>query len=210
VKSAMQSNLPNFHTFDPIVHDPVEVIPSIQSSLGGDHVDIKKVSPNSIDIQSLKDGIEPKMDPATLLYLAIIELDSSGARTEGIDSGPGKEKLGRFPYSDGNIVAYLLRYTRQKGDMSTLHELLYKLSDGLSEDNLGESGFRDGFGGLTLLGWLTRKEVSELQRAIRSGRWEILSEEPLDGGVDYAFRLLLAMLRAAQRRRCGILMRRHS
>jgi hypothetical protein len=32
----------------------------------------------------------------------------------------------------------------------------------------------------------------------------------LDGGVDYAFRLLLAMLRAAQRRKCGVLMRRHS
>ena len=118
--------------------------------------------------------------------------------------------MGRFPYADGNIVTYLIRYTRQKGDMTTLHELLYKLSDGLSEDNLGEPGFRDGFGGLTLLGWLTKKEVPELQRSIRSGRWEVLSEEPLDGGVDYAFRLLLAVLRAAQRRRCGVLMRRHS
>ena len=95
----------------------------------------------------------------------------------------GKERLGRFPYADGNIVTYLLSYTKQKGDMTTLHELLYKLSDGLSEDNLGEAGFRNGFGGLTLLGWLDRKEVSELQRSIRSGRWEVLSDEPLDGGL---------------------------
>ena len=204
------SNLPSFHTFDPIVHDPVEVIPLIQSSLGGDHEEIKLASPNSKDIQSLIEGIEPSLDPATLLYLTIIEINNDGDRTEGIDHGVGKERLGRFPFADGNIVTYLIRYTRQKGDMTTLHELLYKLSDGLSEDNLGEPGFRDGFGGLTLLGWLTKKEVPELQRSIRSGRWEVLSEEPLDGGVDYAFRLLLAVLRAAQRRRCGVLMRRHS
>ena len=94
--------------------------------------------------------------------------------------------------------------------MTVLHDLLSKLSDGLSEDNLGELGFRHGFGGLTLLGWLNVGEVSELSSAIRSGRWKVLSEEPLDGGVDYAFRLLLAMLRTAQRRRCGVLMRRHS
>ena len=205
-----RSNLPSFHTFDPITHDPIEVIPQIQSSLGGDHEELKGVKPNSVDIQNLRVGKEPGIDPATLLYLTIIELDEFGGRTEGIDAGVGKERLGRFPYGDGNIVTYLLTYTKQKGDMTTLHELLYKLSDGLSEDNLGEAGFRDGFGGLTLLGWLNRKEVSELQRSIRSGRWEVLSEEPLDGGVDYAFRLLLAMLRAAQRRKCGVLMRRHS
>ena len=205
-----QSNLPSFHTFDPITHDPIEVIPHIQSSLGGDHEELKRVRPNSSDIQNLRMGEEPGIDPATLLYLTIIELDEYGGRSEGIDAGSGKERLGRFPYADGNIVTYLLSYTKQKGDMTTLHELLYKLSDGLSEDNLGEAGFRNGFGGLTLLGWLDRNEVSELQRSIRSGRWEVLSDEPLDGGVDYAFRLLLAMLRAAQRRKCGVLMRRHS
>ena len=206
----MNSNLPNFHTFDPIVRDPLDIIPAVLSSMGGDHQELKRESPFSIDIQNLKEGIEPTFDPATMLYLSIGELDSEGRRTEPIDSSSGKERLGRFPYGDGNIVTYLLENTKQKGDMTVLHDLLSKLSDGLSEDNLGELGFRHGFGGLTLLGWLNIEEVSELSSAIRSGRWKILSEEPLDGGVDYAFRLLLAMLRTAQRRRCGVLMRRHS
>ena len=60
-------------------------------------------------------------------------------------------RLGRFPYADGNIVTYLLSYTKQKGDMTTLHELLYKLSDGLSEDNLGEAGFE--MDSVDLLSW---------------------------------------------------------
>ncbi len=205
-----RSNLPFFHTFDPVVCDPLDVIPAIQSSLGGDHEEIKKISPYSKDIQKLKDGVEADFDPATMLYISIGELNEDGRRSEAIDSGPGKERLGRFPFGDGNIVTYLLDNTKQKGDMTVMHELLSKLSDGLSEENLGEIGFREGFGGLTLLGWLTRREVSELRRSIRSGRWEVFSEEPLDGGVDYALRLLLMMLRTAQRRKCGIIMRRHS
>ena len=36
------------------------------------------------------------------------------------------------------------------------------------------------------------------------------SDEPLDGGVQDAFRHLLVFLRAAVKRKCGILMRRHS
>ena len=206
----MNSSLPYFHTFDPIVWNPLDIIPAVLSSMGGDHRELKRKSPFSIDIQNLKEGIESSYDPATMLYLSIGELDSEGRRTEPIDTSSGKERLGRFPYGDGNIVTYLLENTKQKGDMTVLHDLLSKLSDGLSEDNLGELGFRHGFGGLTLLGWLNIEEVSELSGAIRSGRWKVLSEEPLDGGVDYAFRLLLAMLRTAQRRRCGVLMRRHS
>ncbi len=207
---SINSNLPSFHTFDPIVNDPLDIIPAILTSLGGDHKELKKASPHSIDIQNLKEGIEPVFDPATILYLSIGELDSEGRRADSIDSSSGKERLGRFPYGDGNIVTYLLDNTREKGDMTLLHDLLFKLTDGLSEENLGEFGFREGFGGLTLLGWLNAGEVSELRSAILSGRWVVLSEEPLDGGVDYAFRLLLAMLRSAQRKRCGVLMRRHS
>ena len=123
---SVQSNLPSFHTFDPITHDPIEVIPQIQSSLGGDHEELKRVKPNSADIQNLRAGIEPGIDPATLLYLTIIDLDEFGGRNEGIDAGVGKERLGRFPYADGNIVTYLLTYTKQKGDMTTLHELFYQ------------------------------------------------------------------------------------
>ena len=40
----MNSNLPNFHTFDPIVRDPLDVIPAVLSSMGGDHGELKRES----------------------------------------------------------------------------------------------------------------------------------------------------------------------
>ncbi|DAC45467.1 MAG TPA: hypothetical protein HA315_00240, partial [Candidatus Thalassarchaeaceae archaeon] len=88
---SINSNLPSFHTFDPIVNDPLDIIPAILTSLGGDHKELKKASPHSIDIQNLKEGSEPIFAPATILYLSIGELDSEGRRADSIDSSSGKE-----------------------------------------------------------------------------------------------------------------------
>ena len=156
--------------------------------------------PHSKDIQNLRQGQEAQFDPATMLYLASGDWEEDGTTSMPLDSMATKEKLGRFPSDDGNVVSYLLSYTRQKGDMTALHELLAKLCDGLSEENLGEPGFRDGFGGMKLLGWINSSEVRELRTSIRSGRWTALADEPLDGGVDYGFRHLLSILRSAEKR----------
>jgi hypothetical protein len=64
--------------------------------------------------------------------------------------------------------------------------------------------------GIELLGWLDSADVNELRKEIERGRWMVKSDEPLDGGVQDAFRHLLVFLRSASRRKCGILMRRHS
>tara|TARA_B100000530_G_scaffold188383_1_gene119507 strand:- start:7960 stop:8586 length:627 start_codon:yes stop_codon:yes gene_type:complete len=201
---------PAFYTFDPIVADLIDLVPPIQSSLGGDHVELISMCPLSTDIQGLHHGREAPFDPATLLYLASGDWGPDGTPAEPLDTMANREKLGRFPSDDGNVISYLISFTRQKGDMVALHELLAKLCDGLSEENLGEPGFRDGFGGMSLLGWINSAEVGELRSSIRSGRWTTLGDEPLDGGVDYGFRHLLSILRSAEKRGCGVLMRRHS
>ncbi|MBK69798.1 MAG: hypothetical protein CMB53_00125 [Euryarchaeota archaeon] len=199
-----------FYTFDPIAVDLIELVPPIQASMGGDHLELISMCPLSTDIQSLRQGEEAPFDPATLLYLASGDWGPEGGMAEPLDSMATREKLGRFPCDDGNVISYLMSFTRQRGDMASLHELLAKLGDGLSEENLGEPGFRDGFGGMSLLGWINALEVSELRSSIRSDRWTTLGDEPLDGGVDFGFRHLLSILRSAEKRGCGILMRKHS
>ena len=45
-----------FYTFEPIIHDPILLIEPILLSIGGDHEELKKINPNSREINSLKDG----------------------------------------------------------------------------------------------------------------------------------------------------------
>jgi hypothetical protein len=89
------------------------------------------------------------------------------------------------------------------------HELLIKLTNGLSAENLGEEGFDKGFAGMELLGWLNNEEVIILLNSMQSGKWQIKSNETIDGGVRDSLRHLLTFLKAAQRRKCGIMMRKH-
>ena len=62
---------PAFYTFDPIVADLIDLVPPIQSSLGGDHVELISMCPLSTDIQGLHHGREAPFDPATLLLSLI-------------------------------------------------------------------------------------------------------------------------------------------
>jgi hypothetical protein len=85
----------------------------------------------------------------------------------------------------------------------------HQSSNGLSSENLGEEGFDKGFAGMELLGWLNNEEVIILLKSMQSGKWEIKSNETIDGGVRDSLRHLLTLLKAAQRRKCGIMMRKH-
>ena len=91
-----------------------------------------------------------------------------------------------------------------------MHSLLRKLGSGLIGSVSGELDFSRGAGGVELLGWLDVGEVPKLRKEIEKGGWSVLSNEPHDGGVQDALRHLLVFLRAAGRRKCGVLMRRHS
>ena len=90
-----------------------------------------------------------------------------------------------------------------------LHEMLFKLMNGLSEENLGYPGFQKGIGGLELMGWLNSEEVIKLIKTIKSSEWSISADEPFDGGVQEIIRHLMMILTVAERRSCGILMRKH-
>lgn len=198
-----------FHTFEPLRHDPLELIPLIQASQGGDHSEIQSIAKFSNTILNLVEGQSPELDAATMLFLTAVSWQEDGSSPEPLDKAVSRERIGRFPIEGGNAISYLHEFTNDKGN-GALHDLLAKLALGLEEEYLGEPGFSSGAAGLHLCGWLSASEVTSLHRVIRRGKWGIDPSEPLDGGVNDAFRHLTIILRSARKRRCGLLMRRHA
>ena len=201
---------PPFHTFDPMRADPLELIPAIKSSMNGDHGGLIGIVGSIQGVPALSEGVGAPVDPATMLMLTLMDWQKGGRAPIPLDSGHSRERLGRFPSEDGNAIEYLLTYTKEGGDSHCLHRLLEKLGRGLCEESLREPEFSTGAGGIELLGWIDESEVLELRKEIERGAWSVDSEEPIDGGVQDAFRHLLVILRSADRRGCGLLMRRHS
>ena len=198
-----------FHTFEPLQHDPLDLIPPIQCSQGGDHSEIKSLEGVPSSIIELEEGENPPIDPAMMLFLCSVAWKEDGGIPEPLDRGVSRDRIGRFPIEGGNAIEYLLNHTIEKTD-DGLHDLLAKLTLGLDEEFLGEGGFSSGKGGLELCGWLDKKDVINLRRAIQKGKWAVDPSEPIDGGVADALRHLTIILRGAEKRRCGILMRKHN
>ena len=198
-----------FYTFDPIRYDPILLIEPILSSIGGDHTEIKKIVQYSNEIKNLVEGKEAPYDHSTMLFLAIMDWKEGGGPSEPLDNGIARDRIGRFPSDSGNAIEYILEFTRENEKEILFHELLIKLTNGLSPENLGEEGFNRGFAGMELLGWLNNEDVKLLLQTMQSGKWVIKSNETIDGGVRDSLRHLQTLLKAANRRGCGILMRRH-
>jgi|TARA_B100000287_G_scaffold431450_1_gene488720 hypothetical protein len=199
---------PAFHTFDPISKSPGELLEGISSSFEGKHRNLMEIVGENSILPELQEGKAPDIDAATILLICILEWQEGGGAPRPLDSGHSRERLGRFPSDDGNAVEYILDFT--KDESGVMHSLLRKLGSGLIGSVSGELDFSRGAGGVELLGWLDVGEVPKLRKEIEKGGWSVLSNEPHDGGVQDALRHLLVFLRAAGRRKCGVLMRRHS
>ena len=198
-----------FYTFDPMKVDAKKLIDPILKSIKGQHKELLNVTSRSASLPILIEGEGVRFDRATMLFLASLDWKETGETPEQLCKNNIKEKIGRFPTSDGNAIKYLLKNTSLDSDDNKFHEVLSKLMNGLSEDSLGFSGFQRGMGGLELMGWLSSEEVVETLKIIKDGEWSISADEPYDGGVQEIIRHLVMILRVAERRSCGILMRRH-
>jgi len=198
-----------FYTYDPMKVDAEKLIAPIEASIAGDHKEIEKLMSKKDSLPNLKQGTGSSLDPATILFVASLDWGEDGGTPIPLDKNHIRERIGRFPNQDGNAIKYLLEHTIQEEYETELHELLYKLMNGLAEENLGSKGFQKGIGGLELMGWLNYQEVKKIIEIIHEGGWSVSSEETYDGGVRDIFRHLLKILKAAERRGCGVLMRRH-
>ena len=199
-----------FHTFDPIRLAPDSLIGPINESMAGEHGSLLGILGEFNVLPELSEGEPAPIDRATSLFLSVLDWQNGGGAPISLDGGHSRERLGRFPSNEGNAIEYLIEFTVENKESSGLHPLLEKLGSGLSEQSIEQAGFSKGNGGIELLGWLDSDDVMMLRREIERGGWSVRSDEPLDGGVQDAFRHLLVFLRSASKRKCGILMRRHS
>ena len=201
-----------FLTIDPVVSN--RLLDVFNALDGGNW---KKLIENNDDllIRLLSQGVtDPKdrksmqWDDSNLFFISCIDL-TKGGRPSPLETGISKEKFGRFPYGGGSSITYLRdwmrdsrRDTEQLGEMSDLLEKLTTRMSGTSMEK--------GVGRMEMLGWLTNGETTILRKAMTSRCWTPSADEPLDGGCQDAAKHLLAHLRAAEKRDCGVLLRIHN
>ena len=210
MEEALESTTP-FLTIDPMVSSRLK---SVHSALdGGDWENLiqdddelmKRLESQGVADPTDRSSIE--WDDANLFFLSCLDLSIIG-QLMPLEAGISKEKFGRFPFGDGSPLTYLrdwIRDSKRKPDsLEELSDLLEKLATRLCGTSMGK-----GVGRLDMKGWLTLEETTALRKALTSKCWMPAAEEPLDGGCQDAAKHLLALLRAAEKRRCGILLRVH-
>ena len=148
-------------------------------------------------------------DDATILFIALRETTDDGGPAEPLDRGISMERLGRFPSDDGNAIAYLREYLIPESDGDTGSTLLTQLDSGFRQESRGHDNLSVGFGGLKLHGWLTINDVANLRTYLQKSSWKVASDELLDGGIREIVRHLVIILKTAEKRGVGILMRAH-
>ncbi|MDP6864703.1 MAG: hypothetical protein QGG96_04750 [Candidatus Poseidoniaceae archaeon] len=146
-------------------------------------------------------------DDANLFFLSCIELNRQNLPAP-LEAGISKERFGRFPYGDGSPLTYLKTWVRSSGrhqkEWESMEELLESLATRLLNTSL-----QSGVGRMESHGWLSNTEVTTLRKSIVSRCWNPSSDEPLDGGAHDAAKHLVALLRSAEKRDSGVLLRAH-
>jgi len=208
-----------FHTFDPMQELRVSELADMLDSmrLGGEdtlcnlaasHPEAaKSLESQGVILSNGRSSIE--WDDATLLFIALRAMTKQGEPTEPLDRGISMERLGRFPTKDGDAIAYLREFLIPVNEEEQGNLLLLQLNSGFRSETRGHDSLSTGFGGMTLHGWLTAPEVTILRTFLQKSPWKVARNEPLDGGVREIVRHLLIILKTAEKRSIGILMRAH-
>ena len=208
MREALDTTTP-FSTIDPMVSHRLKAVHEAlefgdwQTAIDNDDNLRIRLLEQGVDNPENRDSI--KWDDANLFFLSCVELKNG--KPAPLEAGVSKEKFGRFPYGDGSSITYIQEWIRENKRMDGFTELT-ELIDCLST-RLVDTKKENGIGGLTMKGWLTIEEVKQLKKLITSRCWMPAADEPLDGGCQDAAKHFLAMLRSAEKRNCGILLRIH-
>lgn len=173
------------------------------------HPEISKgLEVQGVHLLNGRTGVE--WDDATILFMALRATADDGSPAEPLDRGVSRDRLGRFPSADGNAITYLREHLipETKGDQGS--QLLTQLDAGLRKEIRGHDHLSVGFGGMVLHGWLTAPEVANLRTYLQQSAWKVAQNEPFDGGIRDVVRHLLIILKTAEKRGTGILMRAHN
>ena len=205
-----------FHTLDPMLGEGFDEFVDVLESQSSDEFEqfMKKYPQIAVKLENegadlAIDFSNPQWDSATILFVAYRAIQDDGAPAEPLDRGISMERIGRFPSRDGNAISYLRQFHIAPDDDETMSVLLEQLDVGLRSETRGHVRLSQGFGGLNLHGWLTSKEVGELRLVLQKSAWAVSKDETFDGGVRDIVRHLLILLKSAEKRNLGVLMRSH-
>mgnify|MGYP001182957112 CR=1 FL=1 len=144
------------------------------------------------------------IDAANLFFVLMIDQDQEGKLRKPLDgTGVNREAFGRIP-GEKSPIDYLCEFIIPNDGNERLMFLLNALSNRFEGHPC-----RNGKGGIIIRGAISGKETSELKDNLMSKNWKIDQKEILDGGVAEMVRLLLLLLRKAQSRNCGVMLREH-
>ncbi|MEC7143305.1 MAG: hypothetical protein VXW30_06965 [Candidatus Thermoplasmatota archaeon] len=145
-----------------------------------------------------------EIDPANLFFVLMIDQDSEGKLRRPLDdTGVNREAFGRIP-GEYSPIQYICEFIIPNKDNDRLIFLLNSLSNRF-ENHPCEMGK----GGTIIRGAISGEETVELKENLLSKEWKIDQREPIDGGVAEIIRLLLLLLRKAESRKCGVMLREH-
>lgn len=156
-------------------------------------------------------------DNVMLLYTGSVHVNEYG-KPMSFGDGITKERFGRFPWGDGSVISYLKQFIKSNvreesednPNFMEIMSLLSKLNSFNTNNNYDFPKYTNGNGGLNILGFLSFEEVIRLRRLLSGRSWSVYSDEPLDGGVRDGVKHLSALLKAAERRDSGIMLRSHN
>ena len=210
-----------FHTFEACDTSKLELVidtlaEANSSTEKGSSIAFKAMMQNDEIVARLKSqGVikpnsrsEIEWDDATLTWLC--SLPGNDGLPNPLGSDRSRERLGRFAWRDGNPLSYLLEFISPMDDGEELLALISEFTQRFSASNVGHGNFRNGTGGMCLLGYLSDKEAGELRQLLSRGKWAVSSDEVFDGGVREIAKYLVIVLRQASSRGNGVLLRAHS
>ena len=210
MEEALEATTP-FYTIDPMVSTRLQ---PVQDALLNNQWSTMISNDDDLRIRLITQGVEnPESrdsitwDDANLFFLSCIDLTRDG-KPNHLEAGISKARFGRFPYKDGSPLTYLMEWIRISRDnfeqMERLESLLEKLTGCLEGTSI-----ETGTGRIKMQGWLDDEETTELRKCLTSRCWRASADEPFDGGCIDSAKHLVALLRAAEKRSTGVVLRVH-
>tara|TARA_B100001750_G_scaffold247908_1_gene275555 strand:+ start:2208 stop:2861 length:654 start_codon:yes stop_codon:yes gene_type:complete len=209
------ANTNPFHTFTLVRGDISDLyVEVIERATKGDDSELLSMINNDSELANnliqqdcdVTDGRNKcSKSDSTLLMIGLTPLDPRGERMRPTSDSNVRERLGRYPWGDGNPLSYLRTWSgNPPNSEEDIMILLDKLDEGLSEENRGHDRFENSTFG-RLHGLLNSKETKKLERLLSSGSFKVRADEPFDGGVADIMRHLKIIVRIAAKNNLGIL-----
>jgi hypothetical protein len=204
-----------FHTFTLIRGDICEpYISALEQAADGDDSALIKLVKSDRNLSkvlkdegcNLHDGREQcEKNDSSLLLVGLTPLNDAGERVRIFGDSKVRNRLGRYPWGDGNPLSYLRTWSgNPPNSEQDMMILIDKLDEGLFEKSRGHQRFENSpFG--RLHGVLDHDETVLLEKLLSAGLFKVRADEPLDGGVADIMRHLKIVVRSAARQGMGLL-----